>query len=274
MIIPAELGFSAEFEEAKKKLDALNKEYAAMLTEYDELTGTVRANLETEYMMKIGRKEHQLFSLQIQVQQLKREIALYQAAKNQGKAIAPETVQKIIEEEFAEYKKQLEEQQEKIRFAEKLHFGPKLSAEESKAKKDLYHDLVKKLHPDLNPDLPQEAKTLWLKIQAAYQSWDWQELDVLADMVYALLEHKEIKIKELTGLDAILEQQKKILERMELLRTKTEEMCSRPPFTYKELLLNRDAINAKRRELDDLKVEFEEHIHFLEDMLNELKGQK
>ena len=65
MEIRSEVGFSLEFEKKKKELNELNRVYAGLLAEYDELTGTVRANLEAEYMMRIGRKEHQLFSLQI-----------------------------------------------------------------------------------------------------------------------------------------------------------------------------------------------------------------
>jgi len=272
MVMPAEMGFSFEFEEAKRKLEELGREYAALLAEYDELTGTVRANLESEYMMLIGRKEHQLFSLQIHLQQLKREIALYQAAANQGKSVSGETVRRIIEKEFAEYRTLLHEQQKKIRQAEALHFAKKLSAAESKELKELYHDLVRKLHPDLNPGLPPEAGVLWQKIVEAYKSWDWQELNMLADMAYELLDRKEIRIRELTGMDAVLEQQQKISAKIGTVKLKIQELRSRPPFTYEKLLSDPGAVKAKRRELDELKAQFEEHIRLLSAMRDELKG--
>ena len=121
MKITAELGVNLEIEQAKRELAARREEYAKLLAEYDELTGTVRCSLETEYMMQIGRLEYRLFSLQIRMRQLRREIALYQAAKNRNETISEAEVTSIIEREFAEYKAQLAARQAKIREAEKLH---------------------------------------------------------------------------------------------------------------------------------------------------------
>ena len=274
MTSPTDVGFSLKFEAEKKKLDKLNQQYASLLAAYDELVSTVRANLEADYMMRIGRKEHQVFSLQIQVQQLKREISLYQAARNQGETVSSEAVQKIIEQEFAEYKAQLAEQQEKIRQAENLHLAEKLPAGDAKALKELYHDMVRKLHPDLNPGLPEKAKILWQKISEAYKSWDWQELNVLADMAYDLLDRKEIKIEQLNSMETILERQKNVSEKIEAVRAKTEELRNRPPFTYEKMLSDQEAVNARRKELDELKVQFEEHIRQLTAVRNELRGGK
>ena len=108
MIILDSVGSSPEFESAKQKLEALRKEYASLLAEYDDLTGTVRRGLETEYMLQIGRRENEIFALQIQAQQLKREISLYQAAKNRRETISEAAVQEIIVKEFAEYKAKLD----------------------------------------------------------------------------------------------------------------------------------------------------------------------
>jgi len=272
MVMPAGIGFSLEFEDAKQKLEELSKEYAALLAQYDELTHSVRPHLEAEYVMQLGRREHQLFTLQLQTRQLKREIALYQAAKNHGETVSPEAVQEIIETEFAQYKAQLAEPQEKIQLAEELHFAKKLSAAETKELKALYYDMVRKLHPDLNPGLPPKAAILWQRIVEAYKSWDWQELNVLSDMAYDLLNRKEIKLQELNGMEAVLDQQKKISAKIETVRLKTQELRSRPPFTYEELLSSPKAVNEKRRELDELKAQFEEHIQQLTAMRDELKG--
>ncbi len=274
MTSSAEVGPSLKFEAEKKKLDRLNKQYVSLLTQYDELTSTVRVNLEAKYMMLIGRKEHQLFSLQVHVQQLKREISLYQAAKNQGESVSREAVRQIIEKEFAEYKEQLAEQQEKIRKAEALHLAEKLPEGDSKALKELYHDMVRKLHPDLHPDLPEKAKVLWHKISEAYQSWDWQELNVLADMAYDLLDRKEIQLEELNSMETVLKRQQEVSAKIKAIRAKIRELRSRPPFTYEKMLFDQDAVDARRKELDDLKIQLEEHIRQLTALRNELRGGK
>ena len=236
MVKLAEVGFSLEFEEAKRTLEKLKRDYAALLTEYDELTGTIRSNLEIEYMMLIGRKEHHLFTLQVRIRQLRREIALYQAASNRGEQLSGEKVSLIIAEEFAEFLAAIREQQEKLKQAEEQYLSPKLSPEDSKALKNLYHDLVHKLHPDLNPDLPPKAKILWFKIEDAYKNWDWKELNILADMAYDLLDRKDVDIGPMSSMEYILEQQNKLKEKISALEKQIEAEKSKPPYIYRELL--------------------------------------
>ena len=275
MVKSAEVGFSLEFEEAKRTLEELRRKYASLLTEYDELTGTIRSNLETEYMMQIGRKEHHLFTLQIRIRQLRREIALYQAALNQGEQLSGEKVRIIIAEEFAEFLAAIREQQEKLKQAEEQYLSPKLSPEDSKALKNLYHDLVHKLHPDLNPDLPPKARILWFKIEDAYKNWDWKELNILADMAYALLDHhKDVDIESMNSFGYILEQQKKLKEKIAALEKQIETEMSKPPYIYREFLSDPKAVNAKRKELDELRQLFEKQTAELTEIRDGLRGGK
>ena len=274
MVKSADVGFSLEFEEAKRTLEELRRKYASLLTEYDELRGTIRSNLETEYMMLIGRKEHHLFTLQVRIQQLRREIALYQAALNQGKQLSGDEVGIIIAEEFAEFLAAIQEQQEKLKQAEEQYLSPKLSPEDSKALKNLYHDLVHKLHPDLNPDLPPKARILWFKIEDAYKNWDWKELNILADIAYDLLDHKDVDIESVSSLGSILEQQKKLKEKITALEKQIETEKSKPPYIYRELLSDPKGVDAKRKELDELRQSFEERIAELTEIRDGLRGGK
>lgn len=45
--------------------------------------------------------------------------------------------------------------------------------------KETYRLLVRKLHPDVNPDLTAEEKSLWNQVQAAYQQKNPEQLDLL-----------------------------------------------------------------------------------------------
>jgi hypothetical protein len=45
--------------------------------------------------------------------------------------------------------------------------------------KDRYRLLVKRLHPDLNPEQSDERRELWIRVQRAYGSLDLEELDLL-----------------------------------------------------------------------------------------------
>ena len=101
MVLPAgDLAFSPEFEQTKADLQSARENYAALVEEYSLLVGVVGKNLETEYMLKLGRKEHELFSCQVEILRIKREISLFQAARNRGETISDAEVQRIIEKEF------------------------------------------------------------------------------------------------------------------------------------------------------------------------------
>lgn len=274
MITLDSVGFSPEFEGAKQKLEALRKDYASLLAEYDDLTGTVRRNLEAEYMLQIGRRENEIFALQIQAQQLKREISLYQAAKNRRETISEAAVREIIAREFAEYKAKLDELEKKLREAEELHLCPKLSPAESKAVKDLYHDLVKKLHPDLNPDLPEAVKQLWPRIVAAYKGNDWLELNILSDMVEGLLKREKIEARLPDRAEEIREEQERIARKIAELQGRMERLRREPPFVYEKLLADVDAVREKREELNELRENFEKHVEELTHLRDSLRGGK
>jgi len=251
MVMPAQvLAFSPEFEKAKADLQSAREKYAGMVEEYSNLTGVVAKNLEAEYMLKIGKKEYELFSSQVEILRLKREIAIFQAARNRGETVTAEEVRKIIEKEFAEYQSQLEKQKEKLDFA-KLYLGAKvLTPEENKALKKLYHDIVRKLHPDLNPGLPDEAAILWDQVQWAYMMNDWQELYLLSEMVDELLDGKQDPLESINSLTRLQEELSKITQKTADLEKLISDTRKRVPFSYEKLLRDPAAVNVKRHELD------------------------
>jgi hypothetical protein len=250
VMLARNLAFSPEFEKARADLQTARKNYAVLVEEYSLLTGVVSKNLEAEYMLKLGKKEYELFSCQVEVLRLKREISLFQAARNRGEIITEEEVAKIIKEEFSEYQQLLEKQKANLEFARMYIGAEKLSPEEIKELKKLYHDIVRKLHPDLNPDLPDEAAVLWERVQAAYQMNEWQELYLLAEMVEELLEGKKDPVEAINSLVQMQEETAKILQKTSELETQIAKTKERVPFVYEKLLRDPAAIKVKRHELD------------------------
>ena len=251
MVMPTRvLAFSPEFEKARADLYSAREKYTALVEEYTNLTGVVAKNLETEYMLKIGKKEYELFSCQVEILRVKREIAIFQAARNRGGTVTAEEVQKIIEKEFAEYRSQLEKQKEKLEFARNYLMAKKLTPEENKALKKLYRDIVRKLHPDLNPDLPVEAAIFWEQVQLAYQMNDWQELYWLAEMVDDLLEGKQDPVESIDSLTRLQEESAKIKQKTVDLEKLIADTRKRVPFSCEALLRDPAAVKIKRHELD------------------------
>ncbi len=268
MVMPAGiLTLSPEFEKAKADLKAARENYTALVEEYSQLIGVVGKNLETEYMLKLGKKEYKLFACQVEILRLKREIAIFQAARNRGEQISAEKVKEIIESEFIEYQEKLKILQEKLQFAEKHFAAPCFTAEEIKVFKKLYHKLVRKLHPDLNPDLPPGAVELWMRVQTAYKNNFWDELFLLSDMVDELLEGKVDYVESINSMEQLREDLEKITQKTSSLEKQIADTRKRIPFSYETLLANPTEVMRKRRELD-------EQIKICEERIVELQSVK
>ena len=264
MVMPAGMiAFSPEFEKIKSDLKNARNRYISLVEEYNHLINVTGKNLENEYMLKIGKKEHELFSCQVEILRIKREISIFQAARNRGETVTEEAVKKIIETEFSQYQEQLKAQQEKLKQAQEYLSSRPFTEEETKAFKKLYHDIVRKLHPDLNPNLPEGAAALWKKVQEAYKNNFWNEMAILADLIDELLEGKKDYIESINSMVQIKEELEKIQQKINDLESKISDTNKRIPFSYKELLQDPIQISSKRRKLDKQIKLYKNHIEEL-----------
>ena len=110
---------------------------------------------------------------------------------------------------------------------------------------------VRKLHPDLNPDLPPGAADLWERVQAAYKANFWDELFLLSDMADELLEGKINYVETINSMEQIQEELTKITQKISDLTKQIADTCKRIPFSYETLLANPAEVMLKRRELDE-----------------------
>lgn len=265
------LGENQEYAQVKAMLATLQDEYTTQVVEYTDLVGVVKPNLETEYMMKIGKKEYKLFSLHVAYLRLKREIALYQAAKNRGEQVESTQINTILDEEFEEYLRQIEAQQKAVAEAEEHFLAKKMSAEKKEEFKKLYHKLVKKIHPDLHPELPPMATVLWGRIQDAYKTGDLSELTLLADMVDELFTGElEMETVDLNPVKYLQQQYDLLAERLEQLKEQIRTLYTQPPLCHLELLNNPQEVLKKREELDAQIKQLEETVEMLKKVLKEL----
>jgi hypothetical protein len=265
------LGLSAEFEKLKDELTKRQAEYSELIAHYDELRTTILPNIETEYMMKIGRKEYQVFALQIEILRCKREISLYQAAVNQGETISRLEVEKILIKEFTEYQQMLAAQQQKIAEAQSRFAAAKLDPAEFKKIKKMYLELIKKLHPDLNPNLSATASALFLRVVAAYEHSDWPELYLLYDMADELSATGEYQPDN--SVQRIRKELDNLSDKTALLKTRMAEMQEVPPLSYTSLLKDSDAVTKKRAELSETIASLTKYLDELKLMLTTISGE-
>jgi hypothetical protein len=250
----ANIGSSAEYEAKKARLAEITKAYADLIVEYDQLRNVILPNAAAEYMMEIGKKEYELFSLQFDIQRLKREISLCQAAINRGEPIDDEMIQATIQKEMAEYIQQLNAQKEAVKHAEALFAAKKMSAADSEQLKALYREVVKLLHPDVCPLDTPSVHELWLRAVDAYKTGDLGELALVKDMADELLGRKGADrgaAGATSGAMALLDGKiAKLDKKRRTLQVMKEDLESVPPLSYRELLHDPKKVLEKRQELD------------------------
>lgn len=180
---PGPLALSPEAEKRRERYDELSDEFIKLVSEREELVGTVIPNVEAEYQLKIGRKEYELFCLKVEISRIKRKIDLVQACVNRGQKADLKVINGQLDEEFEQWRKDMEELGEKVKRAEAFHDADKMSAKAAERLRSLFRSMVRQLHPDINPDWTEEAKHLWMRVVEAYERADLKELEVLATLV-------------------------------------------------------------------------------------------
>jgi hypothetical protein len=209
---------------------ALREELAALLAEVDELAEFVRPNLLALYQVRLGPAELALLAAKYEVARTKRAIDLAQAALNGGKNPDAARIEATLEREAAEWKDRLETAAKKLHQAQQ-HLKGLLSKEETDELRKLYLILVKKLHPDLHPDLTDDEKKLWHKVQEANRLNDLPGMRALV----ALVEGK-VAPKETPAMDALAHEKEVLSKHVEAQKKKIAAIRSEPPFTLERQL--------------------------------------
>ncbi|WP_029319448.1 J domain-containing protein [Butyrivibrio sp. AE3004] len=112
--------------------------------------------------------------------------------------------------------------------------------------KRLYRYIVKKLHPDANPDATEKEMELLRKAQKAYSEGDLETLREIADQLddteltekYSDTPEDLIKLRELRA---------KLAEKVEVLMEHIEEIKNSFPYNEKDFLADEEAV-AKRQD--------------------------
>ena len=172
-----------DFEKLKSEVEKMRTELSMLLLERDELQFVICKNIETEYMLKLGSIEYKAYEAQCAALRLKRKIELIQAKKNRQEKVIISTIEETLDNEFAEYQKQLDEQIDKMNDALKRSKAEVLSDEDNKELKKLYRKIVKALHPDINPDVSQAQVQLFDNAVSAYKNGDLGTLRIIGEMV-------------------------------------------------------------------------------------------
>ena len=243
-----------ELEELKAEVERLRTELSMLMLERDELKFVICKNIEAEYMLKLGGLEYKAYEAQCNVLRLKRQLELMQARLNRQESIIMAVIETILNTEFAEYQKKLDEQVGKMNEAIERSNADVLSEEETKELKKLYRKIVKALHPDMNPNITDAQRQLFDNAVMAYKNGNLDALRAIAGMIG----DADLQVNQTDAKARLLEEKKSLEKLLENVREEIQTIKSEYPYTMKELLADDEKVEARKRELELIISKYEE----------------
>jgi hypothetical protein len=201
--------------------------------ELQEIVVTILPNLKALYMMRLGSAEIELLQLRIETTRLKRTIELIQAHIYREKKPDLKNIEAQLEEELSEWMEKVNAQAEALRKARDRVTGT-MSEAQTAAFKSLYRSLVKKLHPDLNPGQTDNEKSLWLKLQSAYERGDLEEMRLVEVLLGDCIQGEHLSQR--SGIEEWEHMKNALEEKLRHIREKITEARLDFPYPLKDKL--------------------------------------
>ncbi|MCS6935435.1 MAG: hypothetical protein NZM35_09850 [Chitinophagales bacterium] len=170
---------SPEHSRQLTELETLKAEYVKQWNNRNVLLEWGKPQLEALYYAKIGKHQIELLTLKKEVFALKRKLEMIQAYINRAEPINLPVIELLVELEVKEQEEKIAREAEKLEAANHL-LANLASPERSVELRKTFRHIAKRLHPDINPNLPDEARKLWDAAVHAYEYGDLESLKAFA----------------------------------------------------------------------------------------------
>ena len=254
-----------EYDKLIASIQELETELADLVFDRDKLLYHTCPILQMEYMLKIGKLEYAVFEYQCKILCAKRKIEIIQAFLNREQSYKIEEIEQQLDKEYQEYTQKLLEKQKEIdeaRFKKSNHRGF-LSDEESTELKKLYTYIVKKLHPDINPNTTEEQHAQFNDAVNAYKNGDLSELRI----IYMLLD--KVSVTD-TTIEKLQSRKEALLNEVHFLAGEIRKLKEAFPYCIKDLLQNEDDLQKKVDELSTMLSELREQHENIKNRLDSM----
>ena len=221
-------------------------ELASLAAERHTLQHIVRPNLLTLYQTKLGPWELRLLEARCDIARLKRRVEMVQASLNRGQKPDLDAIDACLELEFITWQQEMKEAAQKIEAAQ-FRLEHQLTAEQDAELKKLYHALVKKLHPDVNPDLMEDQKRFWAQVLVAYEAGNLEELKALT----LLTDHGAKAAAAPDSIEKLRAEHERLIASVKAMLAQLDEIKAHPPFNMQNHLEDEAWVTARRAEIDN-----------------------
>lgn len=259
--------------ELKNEIEKLRIEVSMLLVEHDELLYVECKNIEAAYMLAVGTLEYRALELNFEVRRLQRKIDLIQEKINRQENVVLRIIDAILDKEFEDYRSELESRVADMNEALERRDARALSPEEVAEIKKLYRRIMKTLHPDLNPDISEVEKTLFLKATEAYEHGDLETMRLIADMTIG---RSEVDLNN-EPIKVLQNERTRLEEVCKSLREKIASIKGTYPYSMMGFVQDKKRIEDKkiqlRKTIEELIALRAEYQNRIKEMLGEIYGR-
>ena len=234
----------ADFNLTKEDIEKVEQEFLSLSFERDHMIYQEAELLKAEYMEKIGALEYKLYEFQIAYLRMKRKLAIIQQKINCQEKVNMENIEHMLDAEYEKYELELSRRLQEVTWSLQVAAGGITSDEKSKELRTLYKRLVKRLHPDMNPNESREEIELFHKAVQAYKNSDINELRMI-DMLT-----EKISETEDTNQENKRARYNKLKKGCEEIRKEMEEIQKSFPFDKKDFLASPSAVAKRKAEIE------------------------
>ncbi len=236
--------------EEQKLLNAqcelLKRDFADLFAKKNDMLSFEESLLTALYLNSIGKKHYQLYCLGGEISKIKHRIDLIQSCLNRNEYPDKEMIDQEIRKTFAEYQHKIDAESLRLAAAVDYLKGEFLSEDVTKKIRESYRLLVKKLHPDINPEGTEYEKDLFVKAQAAYELNDLNVLNEILLSIH-LDEPGEMLVKPVHLKEFVAHLEHNVRK----LRKQIEELDKRFPFSLREQLFDSEWLALEQEKLDE-----------------------
>jgi len=254
-----------------QRYEILKKEFPELFALKNDMLSQEEQVLTALYLTAVGQKQHQKYCLTVEIKMIIHRISLYQAYFNRNEMPNVDIIEQKMEKQFAEYQQKIAAEAKRISNAKAFLKEGFMSEGDVKKLKEVYRLIVKKLHPDINPQVTEHEKDLFVKAQAAYDLCDLAALEAILLSLKISKCPESVEPIDLKAQVAILE------DHVSKLKDMIAKLEKQFPFTYREKLADEEWIEAEKQQLDTEiealtleKKKYSEYILLLEEWKPEL----
>ncbi len=258
------------------QFDILRTEYIKLINDKDVLLNWGKPQLEALYNTRVGVHQITLLQMQLRVKSLKRKLELVRSTIVRGQPLDVNAIELLVAAELANAEMQIMEQVAIVEGGKHL-LSNLDSPTRSVELRNLFRQLAKQLHPDVNGALSPEQQQLWHLVKDAYQFGDLEKLKAIQVAYEKELVKGEKAIEQLSE-DAISLKNETLKEGIKLLHNEIEGIKNTFPFDVEDKIKDEDwvkeSVETIEVELKQLRIFEGELILEYEALINGYGGAK